>query len=150
MMTRTIHQEFFYPNPVEDVWDFLTKPDLLAQWLMPNDFKPVVGHDFSFRTKPIPQLNLNGIMICKVVTVEPLMELSYTWKGGPAEGILGFDTLVVWKLDQKEDGTILRLEHSGFHEVNNFDLFLAMLSGWSANLKKMRDRLDAVVGGATF
>ena len=36
------------------VWRALTEPELLADWLMPNDIKPLVGHDFTFRTDPAP------------------------------------------------------------------------------------------------
>jgi uncharacterized protein YndB with AHSA1/START domain len=144
-MKRTIHQEFFYSRPAADVWAYLTKPELIAQWLMPNDFKPVVGHEFFFRTKPIPQLQLDGNMACTVLTVEPLKKLSYTWKAGPAEGEALLDTVVVWTLEQTGEGTILRLEHSGFEAVENFDLYLAMMGGWSGNLKKMCDRINQVV-----
>src|SRR5690348_13568117 len=116
-MKKSIRQEFFYSHPVEDVWDYLTKPELIAQWLMLNDFKPVVGHDFFFRTKPIPQLQLDGNMACTVLAVDPLKKLSYSWRGGPSEGVVTFDTIVVWTLEQTADGTILRLEHSGFDEI---------------------------------
>src|SRR5262249_17808941 len=37
-----------YPQPPERVWRALTTPEELAQWLMPNDFAPKVGHKFQF------------------------------------------------------------------------------------------------------
>jgi uncharacterized protein YndB with AHSA1/START domain len=44
----------FLPQPPGRVWQALTDSALLARWLMPNDFKPVVGHVFTFRTEPVP------------------------------------------------------------------------------------------------
>jgi uncharacterized protein YndB with AHSA1/START domain len=58
-----------YPHPVERVWAALTSSDALAVWLMPNDFKPVVGHRFTFRTKPAP--GFDGIVHCEVLLPPP-------------------------------------------------------------------------------
>jgi uncharacterized protein YndB with AHSA1/START domain len=33
----------FLAQPPDRVWHALTDPDLLARWLMPNDFRPAVG-----------------------------------------------------------------------------------------------------------
>jgi uncharacterized protein YndB with AHSA1/START domain len=30
--------------PPEKIWRALTQPHLIEEWLMKNDFKPVVGH----------------------------------------------------------------------------------------------------------
>jgi len=38
----------------------------MADWLMPNDFQPRLGHKFQFRTKPAP--GFDGIVNCEVVT----------------------------------------------------------------------------------
>ncbi len=42
------------PYPAPRVWAALTSSEALAAWLMPNDFQPVVGHRFAFRTKRLP------------------------------------------------------------------------------------------------
>jgi uncharacterized protein YndB with AHSA1/START domain len=46
--------EATYPHPPERVWQAITDPRALEAWLMPNDFRPVVGHTFTFRTDPAP------------------------------------------------------------------------------------------------
>ncbi len=51
-MTRDIILERLLPHPPETVWNALTRADLIARWLMPNDFVPVPGHRFTFRTQP--------------------------------------------------------------------------------------------------
>ncbi len=66
-----IEVDQFVPRPAEQVWRALTDPDLLARWLMPNDFKPVVGHLFTFRTEPVPQHGFDGIVHCQVPWSRP-------------------------------------------------------------------------------
>ena len=66
-MTKTITHELFFPNPPSVVWDYLTKAELISQWLMENDFLPVIGHEFQFRMHPVPQIDFDGIVYCKVL-----------------------------------------------------------------------------------
>ncbi len=46
-----------YPHPPGLVWEALTSSEALTAWLMPNGFKPVVGHRFTFRAKPAPRFD---------------------------------------------------------------------------------------------
>ncbi len=55
--TRTIVVERVMPHPPEKIWRALTQAPLIEEWLMKNDFQPVVGHRFNFRTTPMPQWN---------------------------------------------------------------------------------------------
>lgn len=107
-MTTAITHEFSLPYPPERVWRALTDQDELARWLMPNDFAPVLGHHFTFRTNPMPALGFDGICHCEVTTLEPPHLLAYTWIGG------ALDTLVTFRLEPEGDGTRLFFEHSGF------------------------------------
>jgi len=148
-MTTSIKHQFYFPHPPAAVWEYLTKADLMEQWLMKNDFQPVIGHDFQFKTKPIPSLNMDGIFHCKVLEIDPLKKLSYSWKGGPGDGRITLDTLVVWILQPKDKGTELFLEHSGFSEKENFDIYQGMTDGWLKNVQKIADRLNATTHGTT-
>src|SRR5262249_21003301 len=47
--TRSIVMEGELPPPPEKVWRALTQGALIEEWLMKNDFQPVVGHKFNFR-----------------------------------------------------------------------------------------------------
>ena len=38
-------------HPIERVWRALTDREALAQWLMPNDFEPVVGHSWAIAAR---------------------------------------------------------------------------------------------------
>jgi uncharacterized protein YndB with AHSA1/START domain len=51
---RDVRLERVYLHPPELVWRALTDREVLAEWLMPNDFAPVVGHTFTMRTDPGP------------------------------------------------------------------------------------------------
>ena len=41
--TRSVIVEKEFPHPPEKVWRALTESSLIEQWLMKNDFQPVVG-----------------------------------------------------------------------------------------------------------
>jgi len=55
-----IHVDQFLSHPPERVWRALVDPELLAAWLMPTDFAPVVGHRFTFRASPIEATGFSG------------------------------------------------------------------------------------------
>lgn len=141
-MQTEIKHSWFFSQSSEEVWTFLTNKDLISKWLMPNDFEPVSGHDFKFSTKPIPSLNLDGIFYCKVLEIIPCKKLIYTWKGGPGNEVITLDTLVVWSLQPKDNGTELRLVHSGFRD-ENISIFSGMDKGWFENIKKITGLLNA-------
>jgi uncharacterized protein YndB with AHSA1/START domain len=94
------------PYPPEKIWSALTQGSLIKEWLMDNDFQPVVGHSFQFRSTPVP--NWNGIIDSEVLVVEPNKKLSYSW------GSLGLESAVTWTLTPTDVGTHVRMEHSGF------------------------------------
>lgn len=148
-MAKTIKHRFFYPHPPETVWEYLTKPELMEQWLMRNDFQPIVGLDFQFKTKPIPSLDFDGIVYCKVLVVTPYKKLSYSWKCGPGEGRITIDSVVEWTLVPKDNGTELLLEHSGFSETEHLSMFNGLTDGWLQNMHKIADRINAAQHGHT-
>src|SRR3954465_9326875 len=46
---RSVVVEREIPHPPEKIWRALTQPHLIEEWLMKNDFKPVVDHRFNLR-----------------------------------------------------------------------------------------------------
>ena len=46
-----------YAYAIEHVWEALTDPAALAEWLMPGEFKAVVGHKLTFRCDPRPEFD---------------------------------------------------------------------------------------------
>ena len=148
-MSKKIQHQLFFPHSPEAVWEYLTNPGLMELWLMKNDFKPIVGHDFKFSVKPVPSLDFDGIVYCKVLEIVPLKKLSYSWKGGPGKGEITLDTVVVWQLESTEKGTELFLEHSGFGKLENLNFYGGMNDGWVKQVQKITDHLNALQHGNT-
>ena len=148
-MNRTIKHTIFYSHQPEVVWEYLTKSELIQQWLMPNNFQPAVGHEFQFRIKPMPAVEFDGVIYCKVLELVPLKKLSYSWKSGPGEGEITLDSVVVWNLQPTDKGTELFLEHSGFAKEENLNFYHGLTDGWLKNMQKMAGRLNATQHGNT-
>jgi uncharacterized protein YndB with AHSA1/START domain len=148
-MARIIKHQFFFPHPPATVWEYLTNPELMAQWLMKNNFEPVVGHEFQFRTGPVPSLNFDGVMYCKVLDIDPFKQLSYTWNCGPGEGKITLESVVTWELVAKDNGTELFLDHRGFNKEENLDLYHGLMQGWVVKLQNIEKLLNAATNGHT-
>lgn len=115
--SRSIVADYDLPHPPEKVGQALTDPDLVAEWLMPNSgLRPEVGHRFTFQARPVP--GWAGVVQCEVLRVEPLLLLSYSWRGGTSD-VSGYghrlDTVVTWTLTPTPNGGthVLRLPGDG-------------------------------------
>jgi uncharacterized protein YndB with AHSA1/START domain len=134
-MKRDISLERFYPGvPPERVFRALTDPVALAEWLMPCDFQPRLGHHFQFRSKP--QGSWNGITDCEVIELEPPRLLAYTWSGQHRNGVDRSvrHTVVRWRLSAEGGGTRLRLEHTGFEGWSEVAVSFLLGVGWKKKL----------------
>ncbi|WP_341282731.1 SRPBCC domain-containing protein [Paenibacillus sp. FSL H8-0537] len=113
-MSLTLSLDFQYTTSIEKAWSALTDPSKLAKWIMENDFKPVVGHRFQFRTQPSEWWD--GIIIGEVLIVEEPNRLSYTWASG------GEQHTVTWTLQDLGDGKVnLHLEQTGFSNTQGLE-----------------------------
>ena len=135
-MSTAIQRNWMFKQSAKEVWTHLTKAELIEKWLMPNDFKLEIGHEFKFTTNPIPQLGLNGTFYCTVLEIIPLKKLVYSWKGGLNKNNPTLDTIVEWTLEPNQNGTELKLVHSGFTEDNS-SIFGAMFEGWNEHIQGM-------------
>jgi uncharacterized protein YndB with AHSA1/START domain len=98
-LSVVVERELAYPP--EKIWRALTQPHLIEEWLMKNDFRPVVDHTFKLSADW-------GSVDCRVQTLEPNKTLSYTWAA------YGLESVVTWTLTATAQGTHLRMEQSGF------------------------------------
>ena len=117
------------PHPPEKIWRALTQPDLIAEWLMKNDFRPAVDHRFNLRADW-------GAVDCQVLAVEPNRTLSYTWAA------MGLESVVTWTLTPTGTGTRLRMEQSGFRPDQQ-KAYQGAKYGW----QKFFASLERVVAG---
>ena len=130
-VTRSIVIEREMPHPPEKIWRALTQGPLIEEWLMKNDFQPVVGHKFNFRATPMA--HWNGVTDCKVLLVEPNERLSYSWNASGEAAAGGPKTVVTWMLTPTQGGVLVRMEQSGFRpeDENNYQ---GASYGWRRNL----------------
>ena len=89
------------PHPPEKIWRALTQPRLIEEWLMKNDFQPVMDHRFKLSADW-------GTVECQVMAIEPNKTLTYTW------AVFDLKSVVTWTLTPTSTGTHLRMEKSGF------------------------------------
>ena len=143
--TQDIVVDEIFPHAPQTIWKTLTTGELIGRWLMkPTGFEPVKGARFTFQTRPAGAWD--GVIHCQVLEVMQNERLVYAWKGGD-EGNVGYgsrlDTVVTWILSGVENGTRLRLFHSGFVTPKNDTAFKTMSEGW----KKVVRSIGAIAGG---
>ena len=139
--TRSIVVERTMPHAPEKVWKALTTSELIAGWLMQNDFQPRAGHKFNFRSDPIPNA-WNGVTDCEVLEVDPPRKLSYTWCASGEEAANGLRTVVTWTLTPVDAGTLVRMEQTGFRPQDEMGRQM-MGGGWP----RIVERLEHIAGG---
>jgi uncharacterized protein YndB with AHSA1/START domain len=127
--TPTVIVEREMPHSPEKVWRALTQAPLIEEWLMKNDFLPVVGHRFSLRADW-------GAVDCQVMAVEPNKTLSYAWAA------YGLESVVTWTLTPTGTGTHLRMEHAGFRPDQQ-QAYQGAKGGW----QKFFAALEQVLAG---
>ena len=90
--TRSVVVEREMPHPPAKIWRALTQPHLMEEWLMKNDFKPVVGHRFNLRG------DWGGVLDCEVLVVEPDKALSYTWNFAHDDAAFNLNSVVTFTI----------------------------------------------------
>ena len=118
----------------EKIWRALTQPHLIEEWLMKNDFKPVVGHSFNLRG------DWGGVLDCEVLTVEPNKTLSYTWNFVHDDAAYNLESVVTFTLTPTSTGTHLRMEQSGFRPDQK-QAFGGAKVGWQQFFGKLEEVL---------
>jgi uncharacterized protein YndB with AHSA1/START domain len=101
------------PAPVEEVWSAITQPELISQWHLCEvaEFSPEVGGKVVFAA--------NGeVVIQGTITVfEPFQQLGHTFMftSEPYDP----PTQVLFNLRPDGKGCSLRIDHTGFRNINN-------------------------------
>jgi uncharacterized protein YndB with AHSA1/START domain len=134
-----------FPHAPETVWKALTTGELIGRWMgnAPTGFEPVKGNHFTYQTRPAGAWD--GVIHCQVLEVMPNERLVHAWKSGH-EGNAGYgsrlDTVVTWILSRVENGTRLRLVHSGFVTPKNDSAFKTMSEAWKKVVHSIGDIAD--------
>jgi uncharacterized protein YndB with AHSA1/START domain len=125
---RSVVVERAFPHPPEKVWRALTQPALIAEWLMRNDFKPVLGRRFELSAEW-------GKVDCEVLAVETHRSISYSW------GDHELKTVVTWTLTPTSTGTLLRMEQTGFR-TDQPRYYHGARAGWPRFFEKLEQLLE--------
>jgi uncharacterized protein YndB with AHSA1/START domain len=136
--TRSVVVEREIPHPPEKIWRALTQPHLIAEWLMKNDFIPIVGHRFNLRGE------WGGVLDCEVLAIEPNSTLSYTWNFTHDNAAYDLKSVVTFTLTPTSTGTLLRMEQVGFRPEQK-QAYGGAKAGWQgflANLEQVLARID--------
>ncbi|MCX5494545.1 SRPBCC domain-containing protein [Kaistia dalseonensis] len=113
--------------PIETVWRALSEPELLAQWLLPNDITTEQGGRFTLAGGA----ELGGPIACEILASDAPHRLSFSWRGSEthpdgSESVL--DTVLTFELSPVSDGrTHLRLVHGGFVVPADYPVDIAAL-----------------------
>jgi len=132
-MSLTLTLDFQYTTSIEKLWSALTDSGKLAKWTMENNFKPVVGYRFQFRTQPTEYWD--GIVEGEVLIVEAPNRLSYTWASG------GEKHTVTWTLQDLGDGKVnLHLEQTGISNAQALGGARYGWTNWCGELEKVLEQ----------
>jgi uncharacterized protein YndB with AHSA1/START domain len=137
-----------FRHTVERVWEALTQPEQISQWLAVQEveIEVVEGGRFVARTTGPPELVETIIREAgeaalqsndTVLRVEAPYVLEHTFGSDPT-------SVVRWELESDGDGCLLRLTHtepSGFQDENS----PRDLAGWHALLEQMERLLDGAM-----
>jgi uncharacterized protein YndB with AHSA1/START domain len=132
--TRSVVVEREIAHPPEKLWRALTQPHLIAEWLMQNDFSPVVGHHFKLRGE------WGGVLDCEVLEVEPNKTLAYTWNHAHDDPAFALQSVVTFTLTPAGSGTHLRMEQKGFRP-DQPQAFGGARLGWQKFFANLEDLL---------
>ena len=128
---RSVIVEREIDHSPESIWRALTEPYLIADWLLNNDFKPVLGHRFTLTPTW-------GVINCQIQVIEPPRILSYTWDA------LTLRSLVTWELSPSGARTRLCMSHSGFgpHLDQAYQGAQYAWPSFLTSLERTLDRID--------
>jgi len=122
---RTLEKELFIKASPQRVFQALTTKEDLERWFLVKaevDVRP--GGAIRFEWGP------GMVEVGKILVCEPPHRLSYSW-----EGFAAGPTTVTFELTGENDGTRLRLTHTGIGKGEDWDrYYTSVKSGWSAHL----------------
>ena len=132
--TRSVVVEREFAHPPQKLWRALTQPHLISEWLMKNDFVPVVGHRFNLTGE------WGGVLDCEVLTIEPNKALAYTWNFAHQDAAYNLESVVTFTLTPTRGGTLLRVEQVGFRPDQK-QAYGGAHAGWKQFLAKLEEVL---------
>ena len=131
---KQIKKEITISAPIARVWEHITDPGKVAAWLMPNDFEPKVGKEFSLDCQD------SGKIACVVKEIVARQKLVYSFQST----VTKVETLVTITLASEGKNTRLTLVHSGWDALppDQQGIAESFGSGWGGFLEKLQQQLS--------
>jgi DNA-binding transcriptional ArsR family regulator/uncharacterized protein YndB with AHSA1/START domain len=112
-------------HPVNKVWEALTQPEKLSNWLADAKMELVKGGKIELTFS----LTEGNVMVGKITEVEPQSVLEYTWG----------DDLIRWELYPENEGCLLVLKQI-FSDLS--EQISRELAGWHVHLNMLSQALE--------
>lgn len=123
-----------FEDSIENLWQALTDPSALADWLMPNSFQPQVGEVFELSADD-PDCG-GGVVRCRLLVFDPPHRMVWSWT--ETEGPNLDTTEVSFTLTPEGPGCRLTIEHRGLTSKPEAESFR---QGWSQKLAALKQHL---------
>jgi uncharacterized protein YndB with AHSA1/START domain len=132
---RSIEKELFIKAPPERVFRALTEKEELERWFLKKaeiDLCPGGAIRFEWKS--------GFLNYGKILVLEPPHRLSYTWEAQTPDA-----TIVTFELTAENDGTLLHVKNTGYHEGEDWDSYYDQRdNGWGIHLGNLRAWLEDV------
>jgi uncharacterized protein YndB with AHSA1/START domain len=138
-MLPDIERSIIIDAPIQKIWEAVSTSEGLASWLMPNDFQPVLGCEFIFRSEP--KNGWDGVVHCKVMELNPPERIGFTWTGNNMDQYVSFELVPLEK-----NTTQFLLVHSGWKEEHAV-IREIMYEGWGYISEDLRKKMGEKNGG---
>ncbi len=131
--TGTIRFERLFPGPTERVWDYLTRPELLATWLAKGEIQLHVGGYVELRFDTRERAGQPSAVISGVVThCQPPDSLAYYWTDAATI------SNVIFELERRGRDVLLLLTHAGLPK----SYVSTSSAGWHARLDMLEEQIN--------
>ena len=130
--------------PRKAVWRYFSDANLLAAWLMRNNFSGVIGQEFQFFAQS--STDWNGQLNCKLLEYDPPNRIAFTWDANN----IAAETIVTIELSDLGEQTGVRLIHANFENAKgDVDRLLESHdAGWLDHLKVLKRQAEEESGAA--
>jgi uncharacterized protein YndB with AHSA1/START domain len=133
---NTVRFERMLPGSIDHVWQYLSEPERLAEWLAAANLEPRVGGrvELNFDTEEMPERKDGGARIRGLISrFEAPHTLAFSW----IDTQTALESNVSFELTAQGDETLLVLTHSRLPE----DRMHEFMAGWHTHLEVLIARL---------
>jgi len=130
--------------PRKVVWRYFSDANLLAAWLMRNNFSAVVGQEFQFFAQS--SSDWSGQLNCRLLEYDPPNRIAFTWDANN----IGAETIVTIELSDLGKLTGVRLIHADFENATGDvgRLLESHDAGWLDHLSVLKRQAEEDVSAS--